>query len=379
MGDAAWSAACPAGWTGGILRAVPGRRLEAACVTLGSELPPPVRLSVLLGRMERRCDPAMKAILYHRYGSPDVVEYTDVETPVPADDEVLIRVRAASVNPLDWHFMRGAPALARLMAGLRRPKDPRLGADLAGTVEAIGSKVTLFQPGDEVFGAAKGAFAEYVCAREDKLAPKPANATFEQSAAVPVAGLTALKALRDKGRVQPGQSVLINGAAGGVGTFAVQIARAFGAEVTAVCSTRNVELVRSLGAAHAVDYTQEDFTESGLRFDVVLDCIGNHSLTAIRRVMSPRGIYAVVGGPDGGWLAPPPFILKGLPLSPFVTQRLNLVMASLTRADLTALKELIEAGKVTPVLDRSHPLRETAEAIRYLETKHARGKVVIAL
>jgi NADPH:quinone reductase-like Zn-dependent oxidoreductase len=325
----------------------------------------------------------MKAIRYHRYGSPDVLEYTDVETPVPGDDEVLVRVRAASVNPFDWHLMRGAPFLARLMAGMRRPKDPRLGADLAGVVEAVGKNVTQFGPGDEVFGAAKGAYAEYTCARGDKLAPKPANATFEQAAAIPIAGLTALQALRDKGHLQPGQSVptsvLINGAAGGVGTFAVQIARAFGAEVTGVCSTKNVELVRSLGAAHVVDYTREDFTQSSRRYDVIVDCIGNHSLTACRRVMSRRGFYVVVGGPDGGWLSPLPFILRLLLLSRFVSQTLSLIMASLNPADLTVLKELIEAGKVTPHIDRTYPLSDAAEAIRYVETKHARGKVALTM
>lgn len=321
----------------------------------------------------------MKAIRFRRYGSPDVLEYTDVETPAPGDDEVLIRVRAASVNPLDWHFVRGAPFLVRLMAGLRRPKDQRLGTDLAGVVEAAGRNVTQFRPGDEVFGAAKGAYAEYACAREDKIAPKPANVSFEQAAAVPVAGLTALQALRDTARLQAGETLLINGAAGGVGTFAVQIAKAFGAEVTAVCSTKNVELVRSLGASHVIDYTGEDFTASGRRFDVILDCIGNHSLTACRRVMTPRGRYAVVGGPDAGWMAPLPFILKVMLLSPFVSQKMGPVMASLSRADLTVLKELIESGKVTPSIDRSYPLHGTAEAIRYVETKHARGKVVIAV
>jgi NADPH:quinone reductase-like Zn-dependent oxidoreductase len=321
----------------------------------------------------------MKAIRFRRYGSPDVLEYTDVETPAPGDDEVLIRVRAASVNPIDWHYVRGTPFLVRLMAGLRQPKDPRLGTDLAGVVEATGRNVTQFRPGDEVYGAAKGAYAEYACAREDKVAPKPANVSFEQAAAVPVAGLTGLQALRDKGRVQAGQSVLINGAAGGVGTFAVQIAKTFGAEVTAVCSTKNVELVRSLGAAHVIDYTREDFTASGRRFDVIVDCIGNHSLTACRRVMPRRGSYVVVGGPDTGWMAPLPFILKVMLLSPFVSQRMAPVVASLSRADLMALKELIESGKVTPAIDRSYPLHETAEAIRYVETKHARGKVVITV
>jgi NADPH:quinone reductase-like Zn-dependent oxidoreductase len=323
----------------------------------------------------------MKAIVYHNYGPPDVLKCEEIEKPAAGDNEVLIRVRAASVNPLDWHFMRGAPYLVRAAAGLTKPKNTRLGADLAGLVEAVGRNVTQFQPGDEVFGTGRGAFAEYVCAPEKALAPKPANLTFDQAAAVPVAGaFSALQGLRDKGRIQPGQKVLINGAAGGVGTFAVQIAKAFGTTVTGVCGTRNVDLVRSIGADHVIDYTREDFTRSGQRYDLILDCAANHSLSACRRVMSPRGIYVIVGGPGGGrWIGPLIYPLKALLLSPFVSQKLLMFLASPNKGDLVVLKEMIEAAKVTPVIDRCYTLREVPEAIRYLEEGHARGKVIITL
>jgi NADPH:quinone reductase-like Zn-dependent oxidoreductase len=320
----------------------------------------------------------MKVIVYHNYGSPDVLKCEELEKPTAGDHEVLIKVRAASVNPLDWHFMRGAPYVVRIAAGLSQPKNTRLGVDLAGQVEAAGRNVTRFQPGDEVFGAIRGAFAEYVCAPEKALAPKPANLTFEQAAAVPVAGVSALQGLRDKGRIQPGQKVLINGAAGGVGTFAVQIAKAFGATVTGVCSTRNVAMVRSIGADHAIDYTREDFTRSGQRYDLILDCAANHSLSACRRVMSPRGIYVIVGGPGRGrWVGPLIYGLKALLLSRFVSQKLLMLLASPNKEDLVVLKELIEATKVTPVIDRCYTLSEVPEAIRYLEEGHARGKVTI--
>lgn len=323
----------------------------------------------------------MRAIVYHDYGSPDVLKCEEIEKPTPGDDEVLIRVRAASVNPLDWHFMRGAPYMIRIMTGLRRPKTPRLGVDLAGHVEAVGRNVTQFQPGDEVFGARLGgAFAEYVCADENSLAFKPANLTFEQAAAVPTAALTALQALRDKGRIQPGQRVLINGAAGGVGTFAVQVAKSFGANVTGVCSTRNVDLVRSIGADHVIDYTREDFTQGGRRYDVIFDCVANHSLSACRRVMSPGGAYILVGGTGGGrWIGPLARGLKAVLLSRFVTQKLVMFLTSSNKEDLVSLKELAESKRVTPVIDRTYPLSEVPEAIRYLEEGHARGKVVIAL
>jgi NADPH:quinone reductase-like Zn-dependent oxidoreductase len=321
----------------------------------------------------------MKAIVYHNYGSPDVLKCEEIERPTAGDNEVLIRVRAASVNPLDWHFMRGAPYIVRIQTGLSKPKNTRLGVDLAGQVESVGRNVLQFHPGDEVFGVSRGTFAEYVCAAEKALAPKPANLTFEQAAAVPLAGaFTALQGLRDKGRIQPGQKVLINGAAGGVGTFAVQIAKAFGATVTGVSSTRNVDIVRSIGADHVIDYTREDFTRSEQRYDLILDCAGSRSLSACRRVMSPGGIYVIVGGPNRGrWIGPLISPLKALLLSRFVSQKLLMFLASANKEDLAVLKELIEAAKVTPVIDRCYPLSEVPEAIRYLEEGHARGKVII--
>jgi len=321
----------------------------------------------------------MKAIVYHNYGSPDVLKCEEIEKPIVGDDDVLIKVRAASANPLDWHDMRGAPYMLRIGTGLRKPTSPRLGVDLAGQVEAVGRNVTQFQPGDEVFGASRGAFAEYVCARENRLVLKPANLTFEQAAAIPVAAITALQGLRDKGRIQPGQKVLINGAAGGVGTFAVQIAKSFGADVTGVCSTRNVDMVRSIGADQVIDYTQEDFTQSGQRYDLILDSVGNHSLSACRRVLSPKGTYVMVGAPSGRWIKPLPRLLKVLLLSRFVSQNLIFFVASINKDDLVVLKELMEAGKVTPVIDRRYKLSEVPEAIRYLEEGHVRGKVAITL
>jgi NADPH:quinone reductase-like Zn-dependent oxidoreductase len=323
----------------------------------------------------------MKAAVYTRYGSPDVVQIKDVEKPVPKDDEVLLKVRAASVNPLDWHFMRGLPYLLRMMAGLRKPKITGLGVDVAGQVEAVGRNVTQFKAGDEVFGSCRGAFAEYVCTSESVLVKKPDNVTFEQAASVPVAAFTALQGLRDKGHIQPGKKVLINGAAGGVGTFAVQIAKAFGAEVTGVCSTRNVDMVRSIGADRVIDYTQEDFTKSGQRYDLFLDCVGNHSLLACRRVLNPKGVYVPVGGTSGPWMIGPlARALTTLVLSWFVSQKLVIFfLAKSNKADLTVLCELMAAGKVTPIIDRRYSLSEVPEAIRYLEEGHARGKVVITL
>ncbi|PYS91418.1 MAG: alcohol dehydrogenase [Acidobacteria bacterium] len=314
----------------------------------------------------------MKAIVCHNYGPPDVLKLEEVGRPTAGDDEVLIKVRAASVNPID-RLIRGRPYIIRAMTGLRKPKDIRVGRDLAGQVEAVGRNVTQFQPGDEVFGVSSGAFAEYVCVDEKKLALKPVNLTFEQAAAVPIAGLTALQGLRDKGRIQPGQKVLINGASGGVGTFAVQIAKSFGVDVTAVCSTRNVDMVRSIGADHCIDYTQEDFAQSGQRYDLILDTVGNRSLSDCRRAMIPRGIYVVVGARTLRRLLKTPL------LSPFVSQNLVACMSRLSKEDLLVLKELIEARKVTPVIDRSYTLSEVPEAIRYLEEGHARGKVVITL
>lgn len=264
----------------------------------------------------------MKAAVYSRYGPPDVVQIKEVEKPVPKDNEVLIKVHAASVNPLDWHFMRGTPYFVRIPAGLRKPKDTRLGVDVAGQIEEVGRNVTQFKPGDEVFGSCRGAFAEYASTSESALVIKPANVTFEQAAAVPVAAFTALQGLRDKGHIQPGHTVLINGAAGGVGTLAVQIAKSCGKNVTGVCSTRNVDMVRSIGADHVVDYTQEDFTKSGQRYDLFFDCVGNHSLSACRGVLTSQGIYIAVGGPSGRWMIGPLTRAITAPvLSRFVSQR----------------------------------------------------------
>jgi NADPH:quinone reductase-like Zn-dependent oxidoreductase len=322
----------------------------------------------------------MKAVVYHEYGSPDVLSLEDVEKPVPADNEVLVRIRAASLNPLDWHFMRGTPYFGRVSMGLLRPKVGRLGVDVAGRVEAVGRNVTLFKPGDEVFGGRTGALAEYVCVREDRaLVLKPANMTFAQAASVPVAAVTALQGLRDKGHVQPGQKVLINGASGGVGTFAVQIAKSLGADVTGVCSTRNVDMVRSIGADRVIDYTREDFTRREQRYDVILDCVGNHSLLAIRRVLNPKGTYVMVGGPPGKWIDPLPRAAGALVLSRFVSQDMAVFLAELNKKDLTVLRDLMQAGKLTPVIDRSYRLSEVPAAIRYLEQGHARGKVVVTL
>jgi NADPH:quinone reductase-like Zn-dependent oxidoreductase len=322
----------------------------------------------------------MKAIVYRRYGPPDVLRCEEIEKPTPGDDEVLIKVRAASVNPRDWHCMRGTPYIARMQLGLRKPKAPWLGVDVAGQVEAVGGNVTRLKPGDEVFGVCHGAFAEYACASESALVLKPDNVTFEQAASVPVAAFTALQALRDKGRIQPGQTVLINGAAGGVGTFAVQIAKSFGADVTGVCSTRNVERVRATGADWIIDYTREDFTQSGQRYDLILDCVGNHSLSSCRRALNPKGIYVIVGAPDDGrWISPLDRAIKALVLSRFVSQSLVLFIAKRSQEDLAILRDLMAAGKITPVIDRSYQLGEVPEAIRYLEEGHARGKLDITV
>jgi NADPH:quinone reductase-like Zn-dependent oxidoreductase len=321
----------------------------------------------------------VKAIVYHDYGSPDVLHIEDVEKPVPGDDEVLIRIRAAAANPMDCHLMSGA-YIMRPMTGLRKPKLTVPGADLAGEVEAVGRNVTRFKPGDAVFGAMHRTFAEYVCVSENRLALKPANLTFEQAAAIPVAGLTALQGLRDRGRVQPGQPILINGAAGGVGTFAVQIAKSFGADVTGVCSTRNVGLVRSIGADHVIDYTGEDFTRSSERYDLIFDCVGNRPLSACRRVLTRRGTFVPVGvRPGGPWIGPLPYLLTLLVSKWFVSQNVAFFMAKVRPDDLNVLKELIEAGTVTPVIDRCYTFSEAPEAIRHLKEGHARGKIVITV
>jgi len=320
----------------------------------------------------------MKAIVYTRYGPPDVLQFKEIATPAPADNEVLIKLHAASVNPLDFHQMRGH---VRLMTGVRAPKQMVLGCDIAGRIEAVGKRVTHFQPGDEVFGVrgfAGGGFAEYVCAIEDKLALKPANISFEAAAAVPIAATTALQGLRDKGRIQPGQKVLVDGASGGVGTFAVQIAKAFGAEVTAVCSTKNVETARLIGADHVIDYKRGDFTRSGQRYDLILGANAYHSVFDYRRALSRDGIYVGAGG-RASLLGLLQFALLGPLPSLIGRKKMRIFIASINSTDLNILRDLIAAGKIVPVIDRSYPLSESAEAIRYLEEGHAHGKVVLTV
>ena len=323
----------------------------------------------------------MKAITYQSYGSPAVLELQEVDEPVVKDDEVLVGVRAASVNPRDWHFMRGLPYFMRLQFGLRKPKSTALGSDMAGQVEAVGKNVTRFRPGDEVFAhVLAGGFAEYTCVSEEVLGLKPANLTFEQAAAVPLAALTALQGLRDHGRIQSGQKVLIIGASGGVGTFAVQIAKLSGADVTGVCSTRNVDMVRSIGADHVIDYTQEDFTQSGQKYDLILQLAGTRSPSDCRHALTPKGTLLLSSGESSGrWIGPVDRIINAVVLSPFVSQRLVAFEAKRSKEDLQVLKELIEAEKVMPVIDRTYPLSDLPEAIRYLEEGHARGKVVITV
>jgi len=325
----------------------------------------------------------MKDVVRRCYGSPDVLAVEDVEVPVLADDQLLVKVRAAGLNPLDWHFVRGEPYLMRMDFGFGAPKNPRIGMDFAGTVEAVGKNVTKFKPGDEVFGGRIGALAEYITITEDgNLAVKPAGVSFEQAAAVNVAGLTALQTLRDRAGVKPGQRVLINGASGGVGTFAVQIAKSLGAEVTGVCSTRNVELVRSLGADHVIDYTQQDFTQGGTQYDVVMDNVVNRGILEVRRVLTPTGKLILIGGGGidaspwyGAFKAP----IKALVVSWFVDQDMEMFISHYSGEDLTAIAGLMETGTVIPVLDRTYPLAEIADAMRYLEAGRARGKVVVTM
>src|SRR5215208_1453933 len=323
----------------------------------------------------------MKAIVRDTYGPPDVLELRDIDILEISDDEALVRVHAAGVGRDVWHVMTGLPYPIRLAGyGLRAPKNPVIGSDMAGVVEAVGKNVTRFRPGDEVFGIGKGSYAEYVCALEDKLAPKPANLTFEQAAVVAIMGSTALQGLRDHGKVRPGQEVLVIGASGGVGTFAVQIAKALGAHVSGVCSTKKVDMVRSIGADHVIDYTQEDFAEGEQRYDLILDIGGNSSLARLRRALASRGTLVITGGEGGGrWFGGTDRQLRALVLSPFVGQKLGTFVSSENHEDLLVLKELIEVGKVTPVIDRTYPLSEVPEAIRYLEEGHARGKVVITV
>jgi NADPH:quinone reductase-like Zn-dependent oxidoreductase len=325
--------------------------------------------------------PLMKAIVYRCYGSPDVLKVENIAKPSAADKRMLVKVHAASVNPLDWHYMRGEPYLMRLGVGMGTPDDIHMGVDFSGTVVSVGKDVTRFKPGDEVFGGGDGAFGEYVSvAEKGSVAIKPANITFEQAAAVPIAAVTALQALRDKGKIQPGQTVLINGASGGVGTFAVQIAKSYGAKVTGVCSTRNLAMVRSLGADRVIDYTQEDFTKGSQRYDLIIDTVGTHSLSDYRRALNPHGSLVIVGSLDRGrWLGPLAGTIDAWLYSPFVSQKFIFLFADLNSEDLDVLRDLMREGKITPVIDRQYALSEVPEAIRYLEQGHARGKVVVTV
>ncbi|WP_329005870.1 NAD(P)-dependent alcohol dehydrogenase [Kribbella sp. NBC_00709] len=326
----------------------------------------------------------MKAIIQDRYGSPDVLRFADVDAPAPAGDQVLVRVHAAALNARDWHVLRGDPYIARPSAdlGLRRPNERTRGTDFAGTVEAVGPAATGFHPGDEVYGDSSGAFAEYVCAPEHRIAAKPANLSFEQAAAIPLAGQTALIGVRDVAGIRPGQRLLINGASGGVGTFAVQLAKAYGATVTGVCSARNLDLVRSAGADEVIDYTTTDFARSDNRYDVVLDLVGNRSLRDLRRVLTPGGLLILSGGgvfKGGSVFGPLGLMIRGRLLSPFVGRRIVLLTVKPGAEHLETLRELAEAGKLTPIIDRTYPLAAAAEAMRYLEGEHARAKVVITV
>lgn len=319
----------------------------------------------------------MKAIVYEKYGSPDVIQLKDIDKPTPKDDEVLIKIHAASVNAYDWHFLTADIFLIRFMGGgLLKPKNTRLGADMAGRVEAVGKNVKQFQPGDEVFGMVKGSFAEYTCAPENALALKPVHTSFNEAAAIPMAAITALQGLRDEGQIRAGQKVLINGASGGVGTFAVQIAKSFGTEVTAVCSTRNLEQARSIGADHVIDYTKEDFTQNGQQYDLVFAANGYHSLSAYKRALTPKGIYIMAGGSMAQIFQS---MLMGSMMSETDGRKMSGVSAKRSQDDLVFIKELFEAGKVKSIIDRQYLLSETAEALRYLGAGHARGKVVISV
>ncbi len=323
----------------------------------------------------------MKAIVQERFGPPDVLRLVEMEPPEVGPDDVLIRVRAAALNPADWHILRGDPYVARLMGiGLTKPKTPVAGSDAAGVVETVGANVQGLRPGDEVFGFVRGAFAEYACAAQGKVVPKPASLTFEQAAALPIAATTALRGIRDVGAVKPGQRVLVNGASGGVGSFAVQIAVALGAEVTGVCSTANVELVGSLGVAHVIDYTKEDFTAGSTRYDVILDNVSSLPLTRLRGALTNKGTLVLNGGGSPGHVfGPIAVLLKAIVVNLFVSQRLRPLPSKEKREELLSVTELIEAGKLTPVVDRTYPLAETADGVRYVEQGHTRGKAVVTV
>ncbi|HEV7606450.1 MAG TPA: NAD(P)-dependent alcohol dehydrogenase [Steroidobacteraceae bacterium] len=326
--------------------------------------------------------PTMKGWVHRCYGGPEVMQYEDLAKPVAADDEVIVKVRAVSVNPLDWHVMRGKPYVMRLMgAGVGTPAEVELGVDFAGVVDSVGKNVTKFKPGDEVFGGRDGSFAEYLRVKENRnVVPKPASISFEQAAAIPIAAVTALQALRDAGSLKAGEKVLVNGASGGVGTYAVQIAKALGAEVTGVCSGRNVELVRSLGADHVIDYTKEDFTAGSAKYDLIVDAVVSHSLSDYRRVLPPGGRFVIIGSFSGGdYLGPLNEVLKAKAYDPFVSQSIAFMMASLTPEDLTKLRDMMVEGKIRSVIDRTYKMSELPEALRYLETNRARGKVVVSV
>ncbi len=359
--------------TGGfVILATLGISVLAIMLSHNTDCPPAASLA-------DNADP-MQAFVYHCYGSADVLQLESIQKPAPADNEVLVKIKAAAVNPLDWHYMRGEPYIMRLGTGLGAPDETRLGVDFAGTVEAVGKSVKQFKPGDDVFGGRTGAFAEYVTITEDRaLALKPANVSFEQAASVPIAAITALQALRDKGQLKPGQKVLINGASGGVGTFAVQIAKAIGAEVTGVCSERNAEMVRSIGADHVIDYKQENYTENGQHYDLIIDMVGNHSLSDNRKVLAPEGVFVIIGGAKGNWLGPLMGPIKASIYSPFVSQDFSLLLAQMRKDDLKTLADLMETGQVVPVIDRRYSLSEVPAAIRYSEEGHARGKIIIKL
>jgi NADPH:quinone reductase-like Zn-dependent oxidoreductase len=323
--------------------------------------------------------PTMKAVLHCDFGSPDVLRITTVSRPVPTDSQVLVRVRASSINPADWHTMRGEPFIARPAMGWRKPAQIRFGIDFAGTIEAVGKAVTGLQVGDSVFGGATGALAEYLAVRASAVVTMPPGATFEQAAAMPVAATTALQGVRDQGQVRAGQRVLVNGASGGVGPYAVQIAKALGAVVTGVCSGRNVELVRSLGADRVIDYTTTDFTQDSARYDVIIDNVGDYSLSALARRLEPGGTYVMIGGRSGKWLAPMPRVAALMLRSRLGGPRMRFFIAKLNAPDLRALRDLMASGRLTSVIDRRYPLAQVREAVAYVEAGHARGKVIVTV
>lgn len=330
--------------------------------------------------LESGSERTFSAAVNRCYGSPEVIEIAEIQKTEPGDHEVLVRVKAASVNPLDWHYLRGSPYIMRLESGIGAPDDTRMGVDFAGTVEAVGAAVSKFTVGDDVFGGRSGAFGQYVLVGESRaIAHKPVNISFAEAAAVPIAGVTALQAVRDYGKISPGDKVLINGASGGVGTFAVQIAKSLGAEVTGICSTRNVDMVRSIGADHVIDYTQDDYTEHDMRYDLIVDNVGNHPVTANTGVLEDDGIFVLVGGEKGDWIAPLKGPLKTVLLAPFVDQEMVSILAQLHQEDLQFIAGLMESGAVKPVIDREFPLADIAQAISYSETGRARGKIIINL